>query len=270
MNLSDEDLGPLLVLLSPERLSALKQLTGSDRAAIELHQETLRVGALLMNVTATIEIALRNAVCENLSAHFGTPNWFINPPAPFAWRHTEQSRIPGAIDAAQRAAYSKLTQAEKAALDVLAYPNGRPAGVSHLRRAKDRRHQIVVTEGKVIAEITLHFWKKLYGPEYEQDLWRTSLKRTFPEKTLKRADVASQLEHIYQARNRLAHHEPVLHRRFDDTVKAIEFVAGHLNFTPAGDQSPLTKLIAPDLDRATEKAAALHAKLEEYRVAGAS
>lgn len=269
MNLSDDDLGPLLVLLSPERLSALKLLTGSDRAAIELHQETLRVGALLMNVTATIEIALRNAVCENLSAHFGTPNWFIHPPAPFVWRESEQRRIPVAIDAAQRAAYSKMTQAEKSALDLLAYPNGRPAGISHLRRAKDRRHKIVVTEGKVIAEITLHFWKKLYGPEYEQDLWRTSLKRTFPEKTLKRADVASQLEHIYQARNRLAHHEPVLHRRFDDTVKAIEFVARHLNFAPAGDHAPLAQLIAPDLAKAMEKAAALHARLEEYRVAGA-
>jgi hypothetical protein len=41
---------------------------------------------------------------------------------------------------------------------------------------------------------------------------------------MKRAQIAENLEHIYQARNRLAHHEPVLHKRFRDAIAAIEFV----------------------------------------------
>jgi hypothetical protein len=266
MNLSDADVAALTVMLAPERLAALTELTGSARLAIELHQETLRVGAALMNVTATIEIALRNALCENLGNHFGTPHWFLQPPAPFEWKESERRRIPTALDNARRAAYSKLTQAEKVALDELAYPNGRPPNVSHLQRAKARRQKIIVTEGKVIAEMTLHFWKKLYGPEYEQDLWRPSLKRTFPCKRIKRADVAIHLENIYQSRNRLAHHEPVLHRRFTDTVESICFIAKHLNTANPSDETALARLIASDVELVTEKGRALHEHLDSFRI----
>jgi hypothetical protein len=127
------------------------------QTAIELHQETLRLGASLMSVTATVEIALRNSVCENLSHHFGVPNWLLQPPVPFQWRLPEQKKITMALDSARRAEYSKLTQAQKGALDALAYPRGRPPNVSHLKRAQDRRRRITVTEGKIIAELTLYF-----------------------------------------------------------------------------------------------------------------
>ena len=169
-------------LLSPERLRALTILTGSDDAAIELHQETLRLGSSLMHLTATVEIALRNSVCENLSHHFCVPNWLTQTPVLFQWREPERKKIEQALDSARRAEYSKMSQADKAALDVLAYPNGRPPNTSHLKRSKDRRKRINVSEGKVIAELTLYFWKRLYGPEYDQTLWRTTLKRTFPYK----------------------------------------------------------------------------------------
>ena len=214
MAIDAADIATLTVLLSPERLAGLTILTGSAEAAIELHQATLQLGAALMNVTATIEIALRNAVAQNLSYHFGVPNWLQQPPVAFQWREPERKKIASAVDSAKRAGYSKLSQVEKAELDSLAYPGGRPAHVSHLKRAQDRRRHIVVTEGKVIAELTLYFWKRLYGPEYEQTLWRTTLKRTFPDKKLSRAEVAIHLENLYQSRNRLAHHEPVLHKRF--------------------------------------------------------
>ena len=57
----------LTTLLSADRLASLRALTGSTEAAIDLHQDTLKLGAALMNVTATIEIALRNTVAESLS-----------------------------------------------------------------------------------------------------------------------------------------------------------------------------------------------------------
>lgn len=252
-------------LLSPERLGALVDLTGSAEAAIELHQETLQVGAALMTVTATIEIALRNAVCESLSHHFAVQNWLQQPPITFRWKVPELGKITQAIDSAKRDKYAKLDQAGKAALDVIAYPNGRPANTSHLKRAKDRRRHIQVSEGKVIAELTLYFWKRLYGPEYDQTLWRTALKRTFPDKKLKRAEVAIQLEHIYQARNRLAHHEPVLHRRFNDTMAAVEFVAQRLGRTGPDMDSPLAHLLADDIALVKGRAVTLHAKLDAFR-----
>ena len=259
------DTAMLTDLLSPERLGALLTLTGSAEAAIELHQETLQVGAALMVVTATVEIALRNAVCETLAQHFAVPNWLQQPPVTFRWRPPEAGKITKAIDDAKRDTYAKLDQAGKGALDALAYPKGRPPNTPHLKRAKDRRRNLQVSHGKVVAELTLYFWKRLYGPEYEQTLWRTALKRTFPDKALKRAEVAVQLEHIYQSRNRLAHHEPVLHKRFADTVAAVEFVAQRLGMRKPDVGSPLAELLAGDLAQAKARAAALHAKLDAFR-----
>ncbi len=265
MPIEQGDIESIIHFLSPERLQALTKLTGSADSAIELHQETLRLGAALMHVTATVEIALRNSVCENLGHHFGVPNWLTQTPVYFKWREPERKKIEQAIDSARRAEYSKLSQAEKAALDDLAYPNGRPPNTAHLKRAKDRRKRIVVSEGKVIAELTLDFWKRLYGPEYDQTLWRTTLKRTFPDKKLKRAEIATHLERIYQSRNRLAHHEPVLHQRFNDTVAAIEFVLQHLEAKTPSSNTPLANLLRNDFAEVVVKAEALHVRLDAYR-----
>lgn len=266
MTINSGDVAALTLMLSPERLTALIALTGSAQTAIELHQETLQLGASLMNVTATVEIALRNSVCENLSQHFGVSNWLLQPPVPFQWREPERKKITAAQDSARRAEYSKLSQAGKAGLDTLAYPRGRPPNTSHLKRAQDRRKRIIVSEGKVIAELTLYFWKRLYGPEYEQSLWRTSLKRTFPHKKLSRAEVATYLEQIYQSRNRLAHHEPVLHKRFENTMKAIDFVLRHLETAPPSCATPLANLLASDIADVDARAAVLHARLDSFRI----
>src|SRR5450432_3637522 len=102
MSVEADDATTLTRLLSPERLRSLLLRTGSAEAAIALHQETLRLGASLMNVTATIEIALRNAVCENLRSHFGAADWLIRPPVPFQWKQSDQSRIAIALDSARR------------------------------------------------------------------------------------------------------------------------------------------------------------------------
>lgn len=266
MKLADEDIAPVVLLLSPERLGSLMQLTGSSRAAIELHQQTLALGASLMNVIASLEIAIRNTICENLSNHFGVSGWLIHPPAPFQWKQPERDRLPKAVDSAKRAEYSKMTQAQKADLDNQAFPKGRPSGLSHLARAKMRRQHIAVSDGKIIAELTLHFWKRLYGPDYEQTLWKTSLKRTFPYKNLKRATVAEHLERVYQARNRLAHHEPVLHHRFHETTNSIQFLVQHLGAVRPSSETPLAHLIHDDLMVANEEAEVLHARLESFRL----
>jgi hypothetical protein len=251
--------------LSRARLASLIELTLSETEAIALHQETLRVGSGLMNVIATVEIAVRNSVGDNLAHHFGVDRWLTQTPVHFRWRAEDRKKIETALDSARRAKYSKLSQAEKANLDALAYPGGRPPSTSHLKRAKDRRKRIDVSEGAVIAELTMYFWKRLYGPEYDQTLWRETLKRTFPCKRLRRADIAVQLEKVYQARNRLAHHEPVLHKRFEDTVAAIQFVVKHLNTASPKSDTPLATLVNVDLADVSRRAAALHERLKAYR-----
>lgn len=265
MPLEETDVAAITLLLSPERLSKLTALTGSARIAIDLHQDTLSLNSDLMKIVATIELALRNSICANLTVYFGCPGWIIRPTAPFQWRPQENGKVQSALDSARRAEYSKMTQAQKGALDTLAYPNGRPSGKSHLQRSKDRRRQINVSDGKIVAEITLYFWKRLYGPEYEQTLWRTTLKKTFPNKKLKRASVADKLEVIYQTRNRLAHHEPVLHKRFTETISSIEFIAENLGSVVPSNGTPLYKLILNDLISIKEKYRKLHEKLNSFR-----
>ena len=257
-------------LLSPERLARLQALTGSTADAIELHQETLRVGAGLLNVIANVEIALRNVVDTNLTVHFGTSAWLTHPPAPFQWRAIENDIARKALGSAQRAEYAKLSQAQKGALDAAAFPRGRPPNTSHLKRAVERRKQIVVSSGKVIAETTLYLWKRLYGPDYEQTLWRPTLKRTFPNKSMRRPAIAIHLEHIYQARNRLAHHEPVLHGRFQQTIASVIFVAQNLTMAAPDARSPLIKIIEDDMAAVQHRADALHGRLDNYRGAAAT
>jgi hypothetical protein len=262
--LTDSDVAALAIFLSAERLAAYTRLTGSAREAIALHQEILQVGTSLMTVIAVIEIALRNSVCERLGQHFGSPDWLRNPPTPFAWRDQERAKIIDAERSARRAAYSKLSQADKHALDALAFSSGKPPNLSHSARAKARQAQIAVSNGKVIAEVTMYLWKRLFSEDYEEALWKPSLRKVFPNKKLKRADVAVQLERIYQTRNRLAHHEPVHGRRLTETLEAIDFVTANLGGVYTNDDSPLAKLLAQDLLLVIEQATALDKRFASF------
>jgi hypothetical protein len=123
-----------------------------------------------------------------------------------------------------------------------------------------------VTTGKVVAELTLHFWKRLFGPEYEHSLWRPTLKATFPNKSLSRATVAGHLEDVYQARNRIAHHEPVLHKRFADTLAAVKFIIENLSTPSQSSQTPLAKLLAAEISQVEIRAKELHDRLAAFRL----
>ena len=249
--MDEETTKRLVAFLSRDRLQALIELTGDEADSIELHQDALSLGCELMKVIATIEIALQNTVVANLNHHFGVENLFQHPPASFQWREYEQYSIDKAVSQAIRAVYTKLSQAEKAELDAQAYPNGRPAETNHSQRVRSRQDRITVSEGKLAAELTLNFWKRLYGPRYEHALWRPTLKRTFPNPDLARGQIAAQLEIIFQSRNRLAHHEPVLHNRLPETVRAFRFVIRELQALPDECDTPLSRLLRDDIDRVT-------------------
>src|SRR5262249_7599460 len=88
--------------------------------------------------------------------------------------------------------------------------------------------------------------KRLFSTEYETSLWRPVLKRVFPDKTLGRADVAAQLERIYQARNRIAHHEPVYGHRLRDALEAIEFIVTRLGHRESSRATPLAQLLSAE------------------------
>lgn len=267
--LSDQEIGQVALWLSSERLAALVQITGTERDAFELHQKMMAVGAALMPVIGLLEITLRNAICDRLRQLFGTPDWLNNPPAPFVWRGEEVDSLKRATRQGQRAQYAKLSNTDKRLLDAVAYPQGVPANVTHEARSKARQRAIPLTQGQQIAQLTIMFWKRLFSNDYEATLWARSLKRLFPNKGLTRGQIAVELEHIYQARNRIAHHEPLYGPRLANTLAAIDFIAQNFETrTPAPD-ALLAKVIAADRARLQQAADDLAAMLAKFNVAPA-
>jgi hypothetical protein len=214
--------------ISAERLRTYDSQTDTRKKAIALHNHTLQVGSSLMSMIALIELSLRNATNLRLSENFSDEDWLVSGKHSVPLKKFETNAIKAATGHAQKALYSKLSYKEKALVDVFAFPLGVMPGTKHKDVVKKRQAMFAVSHGQVISQTTFSFWKRLYSHEYEQDLWKPSLKRVFPRKHIKRSEVASALEVIYAIRNRVAHHEPVYDKRLDDVIKAIDFIRENL------------------------------------------
>lgn len=265
MELLEHDIASISAFLSSERLATFQAITGSTKEAILLHQQMLQFGTTLMSVTAVIEIAIRNAICERITALLGGGGWLRTPPAPFMWDPAEKSKIGLAEASARKAAYAKLPHSAKKALDGIAYRGGVPATLTHEESSKARQKAIVVADGQIIAQLTMAFWKRLFSLEYEHTLWNRSLKHIFPDKQLKRAHVAVQFEEIYQARNRIAHHEPIYDKRLARVMHAVEFVVQKFGVADTTGKTALAKLLDDDLQILIGEATALEAKIDTFR-----
>lgn len=242
------DVTDISQLLSQPRLQTFRNLTRSDEDAIELHQATMSLGVSIMAVTGLIEVSLRNAVCGTLARDLGVADWLRNPPPGLKWSALEVYAVKNAEKHARRAAYSKMTGAEKAGLDGPAFPRGVPEGIKHRKLAEKRQATIQVSDGQIVAQLTMHFWKRLFSEHYERTLWKRSLKAVFPNKTYHRSLIAGHLEVLYETRNRLAHHEPIYGRRLNSVLDAIDFITENLGVRSPSPEAPLAKLIMPQRD----------------------
>ena len=258
--LTPTDITSIAEFLSGPRLGTFTSISssGAPEDAIELHQSTMSLGIAIMAVTGLIEVGLRNAVCTELDLAFGS-GWLRRVPPALNWVHLEERAIRKAGRQAQRAVYSKMTGAEKVALDAIAYPTGVPAGTSHDQKLGQRQRAITVTDDQIIAQLTLHFWKRLFSNHYDNLLWKRALKRVFPNKSISRAEVAKHLEVIYSTRNRLAHHEPVYGSRLDETICAIDFISQNIRSAKASDKNSFCKLILPQREMLYGQVAIFHA-----------
>lgn len=228
--------------ISPERLKTFEKFTDRQEKAIALHNYTLQLGSSLMSLIALLELSLRNSTNERIIHDFGDPNWLLHGSKVVPLEGYDQKAVSSATSHARRALYSKLTYKEKNWLDAFAFPNGKLASVTHKTTVKKRQALFVVSHGQVISQTTFSFWKRLYSRDYERVLWKTSLKAVFPNKKLRRSDVARSLEVIYATRNRVAHHEPVYGERLEDAMEAIDFIRDKLGATGANEDTTFKKL----------------------------
>jgi len=176
--------------LSPARFGRYVAMAQGDRArAFRLYHWNALLSASLYWPMQIMEVAFRNAIVTVLRNRYGA-GWHVEP------------RLLRCLDAPD---HNKLNEAVN-----------RHAGSG-------------MPVDAVVADITFGFWVALLARRYEVPLgWPKRLPVAFPQLPpgLSREDVRRRANEIRILRNRIAHHEPILHRRLQDDYYAILDVIG--------------------------------------------
>lgn len=90
-------------------------------------------------------------------------------------------------------------------------PLGTAAGIRTSQARSRANRKAAPTEGHVIAELNLGFWRFLLARRYHATLWRTAVSHAFPCLRPKdRGAVEQPVIRLHKLRNRVAHLEPLL------------------------------------------------------------
>lgn len=169
--------------LSPDRLQSYLKATGGEQTlALQLYMWNTDLSAALYHPLQGLEITLRNAFHRELSKTYGS-DWY-----------NQISHILTDISNDNIA---------KAIRDIT-------------NRGKN------ATPPRIVAELSFGFWVSLLGAgrkgnnNYEMKLWRPALYKAFPNKPARnfnRKAANREFTHIKELRNRIAHHEPIIHNQ---------------------------------------------------------
>lgn len=161
---------------SAERLAPYRATCRGDlAAALELYDWNAKISAELGATLGHLEVLLRNAMHQELTAwsaaRFDEPHWYLDP-----------GHILG------------------------------PETRADIAKARSRavRGQRPETPGRVVAELSLGFWRYLLSRQYDRSLWHPCLHRPFGRRP--RHLVHDAVARLHEARNRMAHHEPMFNR----------------------------------------------------------
>lgn len=176
-------------LLTSERLSSyFADTDGSDQRAFELYEWNMAASAAVLELTSMVEVIVRNALDAALTG----------------WA---EAKHPGS------------SWFDTAPLDARAV-----ADISKARSRATRNGKDAEAHGKVIAELTLGFWRFLVESRYLTSLWVPAAHRAFPQGSAdirrRQADVAARMKQLTFVRNRAAHHEPIHRRRLESDLSA--------------------------------------------------
>ncbi len=216
---ADRDYASLRDLLTAERLGSYLRWSGGDLSrAFALYEWNMTASATasaaVMHTTGMVEVVVRNAMdraLQDMGQARGWSSWF-----------------------------------DEAALD--------HRGRADIRKARERATRFGThpeVHGKVVAELTLGFWRYLAASRYLTALWTPALYRAFPhgatDKRQQQREVDQRLKNLLLVRNRAAHHEPI-HRRdlARDLAAAIE-ITSWIEPTAGewvADMSTLTDILA--------------------------
>lgn len=184
-----ENIPVLETALSLDRLTKYVRLAeGNKEKTLELYTYNTRLSESLYTPIQGLEVCVRNAVGERMRGAFGD-DWYEAGKAPL------QYPLTAMIDKAK---------------DNL-----------------DTKHKIH-GHGGMVSELNFGFWVTILSPRYDDPLWRSTLRHAFPHrpKGQERKQVHNALNSIRRLRNRVAHHEPILHRDLEGDHNLIQKIIG--------------------------------------------
>ena len=146
--------------------------SGNKKKTMQLYRYNLKLCQRFYGVLNLFEVILRNAINDHYSAYFSDKDWIVN-----------------------QAAQDKLLEDDK---DMIKE-----------NEAGFRKHN-VYSNDKMVASFTMGFWTFMFTKKNYRNGGKTLLK-IFPNKAKgkNQADIYSDLTHIREFRNRIAHHEPI-------------------------------------------------------------
>lgn len=179
--MSAEQYESLLPLATAERLGSYSRATEADiTATFGLYEWNMRAAASVMELTSMVEVIARNALDTQLR------DWAARKHGQSSW------------------------------LDVAPVDQ---QGRKDIQRARDRatrRGRRSEFHGRVVAELSLGFWRYLVESRYLTSLWVPSTHAAFPhghaDLRMRQREVAFGMQQLNFVRNRAAHHEPI-HQR---------------------------------------------------------
>jgi hypothetical protein len=173
--------------LSAARLSTyLKLADGNQAKCIELYIKNMQISEKLHTLLNEFEVVFRNAVNDVLSARYGA-EWYNSREIEFIDKH--------------------ITAIQRVKQDI--HKENKPK-----------------TNPNIISNLTMGFWVFLFNKDYDRNLWRSELYKTFKHKRISRGNVRQELHKIKNLRNRVAHCECILNYPYKQYYKEIiEFIS---------------------------------------------
>lgn len=186
------DYGVVMGLVTRERMgSYLSAVNGDVELAFARYEWNIQASASVIGLSSVVEVVVRNAIDREL----------------IVW--------------AERVYGVGVSWFDHAPLD--------PKGGRDLESARSRatqRGRSREVHGKVIAELSLGFWRYIVESRYYTSLWVPAIHRAFPggskDVRRRRGEVARQMQQLQFVRNRAAHHEPIHRRDLDKDMRSAE------------------------------------------------
>lgn len=166
----------LIKFISADRFARYESAVGGDRqTALRLYIWNIAVTSAFWGPLQVLEVALRNALHDRLTARLGREDWW----------NARSLTLTSVHRQAIAAAYDRLERERK-----------------------------MPTSGRVVAQLSLGFWVGLLGTghNYEMALWRPALRHAFTDAVGTRKELYKDFDRLRTFRNRIAHHEPIFHR----------------------------------------------------------